>query len=357
MKEQKNKDQIRKIRILSIDGGGIRGIMPGIIVQQIESKLQKKVKNNNVRISDYIDLMAGTSTGGILTLAYLTPNQNGRPKLTAEEAVNIYLDRGDEIFDISFWQKVKSGKGITDEKYDASELEEALEDTFGDLDLTSLLKPCIISSYDIRNGKPHFFKQHKSDNPIYNFKIKDVARSTSAAPTYFETARVKNEIGTPYPLIDGGVFVNNPALVAYSEARTMDTFDFIKGLPTAKNMLIVSIGTGSTSQKYEYKKAKDWGAVGWIKPIIEIMMSGNAKTVHHHLDQIFKTLPKKDQQDYHRLEPTIISADSAMDNASIENMTKLKEDTLSYISQPSIDKEINQIVDKLIGYSDSENDS
>ncbi|MDA9303618.1 hypothetical protein N9Q03_00600 [Flavobacteriaceae bacterium] len=104
------------------------------------------------------DFMAGTSTGGIFTLAYLTPNEDNRPKLKATEAVNLYLDRGDEIFDVNLWQKIKSGKGITDEKYDASELEEALDDTFGDIMLSNLLKPCIISSYDIRNGKPHFFK-------------------------------------------------------------------------------------------------------------------------------------------------------------------------------------------------------
>ena len=73
------------------------------------------------------DFMAGTSTGGILALAYLTPNEENRPKLTAQEAVNIYLDRGDEIFDASNWQKIKSVLGLADEKYNASELEEALE--------------------------------------------------------------------------------------------------------------------------------------------------------------------------------------------------------------------------------------
>ena len=113
---------------------------------------------------------------------------------------------------------------------------------FGELKLSNLLKPCIISSYDIKNGKPHFFKQHKSNNATYNFKIKDVARATSAAPTYFETARIKNDVGTPYPLIDGGVFVNNPSLVAYSEVRSM-TFKNIEHAPSAKDMMLVSIGT------------------------------------------------------------------------------------------------------------------
>lgn len=297
------------------------------------------------------DFMAGTSTGGILTLSYLTPNEDNRPKLKAKEAVGLYLDRGDEIFDVSFWQKVKSGGGITDEKYDASELEEALEDTFQDTKLSELLKPCIISSYDIRNGKPHFFKQHRSSNEIFNFKVKDVARATSAAPTYFETARIKNDIGTPFPLIDGGVFVNNPALVAYSEVRTME-FPDLDHLPTAKDMMIVSIGTGSVSKKYEYKKAKDWGAIGWIKPIIEIMMAGNSQTVHYHLTQIYDTLDPDDKADYHRLEPKILTADSEMDNASVENLTKLKEDGLSYVSNRVVDEELDDIVEKLLRYGD-----
>ena len=341
---------MKKVRILSIDGGGIRGILPGIVLTQLEKKLQEKTGDSNIRLSDMFDFMAGTSTGGILTLAYLTPNEENRPKLSAQDAVNIYLDRGDEIFDVSAWQKIKSGKGILDEKYNASELEEALEDTFGDLKLSNLLKPCIITSYDIRNGKPHFFKQHKSENGIYNFNIKDVARATSAAPTYFETARIKNELGTPYPLIDGGVFVNNPALVAYSEVRSMN-FSGIEHLPTAKDMMIVSIGTGSVSKKYEYKKAKNWGAVGWIKPIIEIMMSANSQTVHYHLMRIFETLNDSDKKDYHRLEPKIVNADTEMDNARVENLQKLKEDGLSYISEANIDKELNDIVQKLIDYN------
>lgn len=343
---------MKKVRILSIDGGGIRGILPGIVLSQLEKKLQKKVKDPKLRLSDMFDFMAGTSTGGILTLAYLTPNKKNRPKLTASEAVNLYLDRGDEIFDTSLWQRLKSKNGIMDEKYDASELEEALDDTFGESKLSNLLKPCIISSYDIRNGKPHFFKQHKAKkHEIDNFKVKDVARATSAAPTYFETARVKNDIGTPYALIDGGVFVNNPALAAYSEVRSLK-FDNIGHLPTAKDMMIISIGTGSISKSYEYKKAKDWGAIGWIKPIIEIMMSGNSKTVHYHLTKIYDTLDDNNKKDYHRLEPKILSADPEMDNGTVKNLLKLKEDGLSYISSSAVDKELDDIVEKLIRYKE-----
>ncbi len=337
---------MKKVRILSIDGGGIRGILPGIILTELEKMFQEKMKDPTLRVADMFDFMAGTSTGGILTLAYLAPGKNGKAKFSAQDAVDLYLNRGDEIFDISVWQKLSSGFGVTDEKYDAKELEEALDDNFGEMKLSELLKPCIVSAYDIRQRDVFFFKQHKASDPAFNFKVKDAARATSAAPTYFEVARVKNDLGIPYPLIDGGVFANNPALAAYSEARKMD-FGFIQQ-PTAKNMMIVSVGTGSKLESYEYKKAKDFGALQWLKPILDIMMSGGAQACHHYLQQIFDTLSASDRKNYFRLEPDILTADSAMDNASIKNMDKLRMDALAFVAKEK--KQLTEIVDKLVEF-------
>ena len=313
-------------RILSIDGGGIRGILPGQILVSLEKKLKTLDQNQDARIADYFDLIAGTSTGGILTCMYLTPDENdpSRPKFSAQKAVDLYLDRGDEIFDITIWQKLKSGAGITDEKYSAKELEEALDDYIGDLKLNELLKPCLVTSYDIKRRKGHFFRSHKAklDNS-YNFMVKHAARATSAAPTYFEVARVVGEDKLVYPLIDGGVFVNNPALCAYSEARTWE-FDDHRKTPKAADMVIFSIGTGGKDQSYEYKRAKDWGAVQWIQPIISIMMSGVSDTVDYQLRQIYDAVGKPNQ--YIRIEPELFTADSAMDNASLKNLEKLRKD-------------------------------
>ncbi len=339
-----------KVKILSIDGGGIRGILPGIILTRLEEKLQTQSKDKKVRLTDYFDLLAGTSTGGILILSYLIPDENKRPLLSAQDAVDLYLKKGGDIFDVSLWQKIKSGGGILDEKYSQKNLEASLEDTFKDKTLKDLLKPCIITSYDVWNGKPHFFKQHKANNTIYNFKVKDVARATSAAPTYFEAAQIENEIGTSFTLVDGGTFANNPSMVAYSEARTM-SFTNKAEYPSAKDMLIISLGTGSKSKSYPYKEVKDWGQIQWVKPVIEIMMSGNSEATHYHLSQIFDTLKLQFDKDcYHRLEPVIKLADSQMDNASPENLKKLKEDALNYISQNEIDEELDLIAKKLIEY-------
>ena len=336
-----------KIRILAIDGGGIRGILPGVILCRLQEKLQTLSKDSSTKLADYFDFFAGTSTGGILTLSYLIPDQNGRPLLTAQKSVDLYLNRGSDIFDVNLWQKLSSGFGITDEKYDERELEEALQDTFKEYWLSDLIKPCIISAYDVKQGRPHFFKQHKSNNSRYNFQLKDVARATSAAPTYFEAACVYNQVGAAFPLVDGGLFANNPAMVAYSEVHNM-SFAGMPEKPTAKDMMIVSLGTGSKGKSYEYKKVKDWGQLQWIKPVIDIMMSGSAVSTDYHLTQIFDGLEPNDKSAYYRLEPKVITADAAMDNANPENLKRLEADAMSFITEEAVDLELTKIAKRLM---------
>ena len=99
---------MRKVRILSIDGGGIRGILPGTILTYIEEQLRNKTGNPDAKIGEYFDFIAGTSTGGILSLVYLCPDEQGNFKYGAKEALDIYLDQGDEIFDVSLGKKLRS---------------------------------------------------------------------------------------------------------------------------------------------------------------------------------------------------------------------------------------------------------
>jgi uncharacterized protein len=341
----------KKVTILSIDGGGIRGILPGVILAYVEKRLREK-DGDQSRLSDYFDLIAGTSTGGILSCIYLAPDQNNRPKFTAQEAVNLYLDRGQEIFDISFWQKARSGMSLTDEKYSAKHLEESLLNYLGDTKLSQLLKPCIITAYEIFRRKSVFFNSADAiNNDLRDFYVRDIARATSAAPTYFEAARIKSIYGTPYYLIDGGVFANNPAMCAYAEARTLDFDSVLKhngkmDKPIAKEMVIISLGTGSEATPYDYNQAKDWGAVGWILPLIDILMSGNSETIDYQLQQIFGTIKPPSKPDYYRLEPKREPAESAMDNASPKNMGALREAGMRYVSDN--EKLIEMLVDLLI---------
>jgi len=336
------------IRILSIDGGGIRGIIPGQILVKLEQKLneaeeKKGNKNPEARIADYFDLVAGSSTGGILTCALLCP-QSGhalKSKFTAQQVVDLYLKYGKQIFKRRFKQKIRSLFGWTDEKFSAASLYNKLEEYFGETMLSELRKPCVITSYDIERRHGHFFAQHDAKKmPDYNFKVKDVARSTSAAPTYFECASIKSAEDVTCYLIDGGVFVNNPALCAYAEARQL----FKIG---AKDMLILSLGTGSADKSFLYKKARNWGKIGWLRPLIDIMMSGAAEVVNFQLKQIYETVKAKGQ--YVRINPNLkdnANIKPEMDDVSDENITALKE--LGTITAEQCNKELDKVVSMLV---------
>lgn len=331
-------------RILSIDGGGIRGIIPGQILVNLEEKLKLKSGNEQARIADYFDLIAGTSTGGILTCAYLTPEQvdgqnSSRPKFTAAQVVDLYLKQGGDIFDVKLGKKLRTMGGILDEKFSASALEDALIDYFGDMRLSELLKPCLISSYDIKRRQAHFFTQHDAQKRKgWDYFVRDVCRATSAAPTYFECSNIKSDTDVSYPLIDGGVFVNNPALCAfaemYNEYRT-----------SPNDMAILSLGTGYSKTEYDYEKARSWGMVQWVKPLIDIMMSGVSEVVDFQLRQIFGVVGNSSQ--YVRINTELpIDVNPDMDDASPKNLQALKE--LGTYTAQNFDAELTKFAELIV---------
>lgn len=342
----------KKVAILSIDGGGIRGIIPGVILAYIESELRRR-DGDEVRIADYFDLIAGTSTGGILTGLYLLPDKTNptRPKFNADEAVDLYFLNGPRIFDLSIWKRIDSLGGLNDEKYNADAFEKALKNYFGDSLLSDLLRPCLITAYDIEKRMAVFFTSEEArESDISNFKMRDVVRATSSAPTYFEPPKIYSQDGTAYALIDGGVFANNPSLCAYAEARKLNFNPSGKpDKPCGDDMLILSLGTGTRSmaekQPYRHEKFKDAGKLKWIRPIINIMMSGNSETVNYELMQIYDTFGQEDKNDYHRLDPDIGLADPDMDNAKSENMEALNQAAKVYILENQ--DELDVIIEKL----------
>ncbi len=331
----------KKVAILSIDGGGIRGIIPGVILQCLEEKLQKKTKTN-LFIGDFFDFIAGTSTGGILASIYLIPNIHNRAQHSAKDALGLYLKNGEDIFHSSIWDKVQRAKGLIDERYSSNSLEKHLAEFFKNITLKELIKPCLITSYEITSRKAHFFTKSKED--MCNFYMKDVARATSAAPSYFEPALIKSLHEQEFALVDGGVFANNPALCAYAEARKTQFKGKIAN-PSAKDMIIVSIGTGIVKEPYTYAEMKDAGEIEWLSPIIDILMSGNAETVDYQLSQMYCTLSGKDSKDYHRLEPILKEASPKMDLATKSNIRHLQQAGYSYVEE--CESQLNEIVDKI----------
>lgn len=285
-------------RILSLDGGGIRGIIPAMLLIDVEHSLQKLTDNPNARLSDYFDLIAGTSTGGILTCIYLfkDPLNPSRSKFTAEDALSFYIDHGKQIFKTSLLQKIRSCNGLFSPRYSSIPLQTILEHYFKNTLLSELLKPCLITAYDILNQKTTFFnqidplKKHKDD-----FYIKDIARATSAAPTYFPTAQVESLEGNHYIFIDGGVFANNPTMCAFTEASKITT------CLTPSKTLILSIGCGYCQTALNTSQLNDGSCINWSIPIFNIFSSASSDTVAYQMKTLFSQA--NISQHYLRIEP------------------------------------------------------
>lgn len=298
---------MRKIRIIALDGGGIRGIVPATVMNYIETQLIAETGNPDARISDYVDLIAGTSTGGILGCFYLIPSTEANGPTTrykANQALEFYTKHGYRIFNESKKRKWGGLRQLFDATaYSAKNLEAIFAEKFGDVKMHELTKPCIITTYNMAARSSFFFSSREDPDKRREFYVRDVARSTGAAPTYFPPARITNLADASHKMvnIDGGVFANNPSLCAYAEARTTNFGDVT--WPTAKDMLLLSIGTGGG--QFELKKlhkADRWGVLNWATSIPNIMMDGSLDTVHYQMQQMFQTLLGGDQHSYLRVD-------------------------------------------------------
>ena len=148
----------KKVRILSIDGGGIRGIIPATIIKYAEEYLKKK--RPKTTIADHFDLIAGTSTGGILTGIYLTPEKENKnkAKFSATDAFNFYIDNGHAIFNASKISALRRLWGLGSAvKFNPRNLERLLQEKVGDLKLSELMKPCLITTYHMDQKSSFFF--------------------------------------------------------------------------------------------------------------------------------------------------------------------------------------------------------
>ncbi|POS02950.1 patatin-like phospholipase/acyl hydrolase [Flavobacterium croceum DSM 17960] len=326
-----------KIRILSLDGGGIRGIITCVILKYIEEQLQK-IDHPNAKIGDYFDMISGSSTGGLIASLILFPNQDGKAKFSVQEALDLYANKGEDIFTVSMWEKIINPFGLFNEKISQRNLEKQLQEVFGNLELSQFIKPSLITSYDIFNRKAKFFTSHDAVETLQNFYVKDVCRATSAAPTYFEPAQIKSTYGQEFTLIDGGVYANNPALCAYSEAQKLKFSKLLQNsnkpdYPKIKDILMVSVGTGMVLQPYSFKNFENAGKIKWVSPLIDILLSSNVETVDYHLQKMYETLGARNSKNYYRLMPSLYNASADMDNTSAKNIYNLIQAGFQYIEK------------------------
>jgi len=331
---------MKKVRILTIDGGGIRGIIPAVILNYIEEQLQEKTNNPNATLADYFDMIAGTSTGGILTTLYLLPADAGDTKNSryfAKEAIELYKQYGRTIF-----TRRKSTR-LLRPAYISDGLKKILKEKIGDVKLSEVRKPCMITAYDISNRNTVFFTLPAAKRFLRrDYYMRDIARATSAAPTYFQPAEIHSLAGNAYHLIDGGIFANDPAMSAVVEARKT-TFPQCAN-PRFEDMYVVSIGTGKVVKRYEYERVKRWGLLQWIRPVIDMMMSSSAEVVNYQVQKLFEAIGCSSC--YVRIEPDLGMASSNMDNVSDRNISNLVNAGLTFVRNNT--GMLNGIVDELI---------
>jgi uncharacterized protein len=318
--------------ILCIDGGGIRGIIPALVLAEIESRTGRP-------IHQLFNLIAGTSTGGILALGLVKPGKRGRAQYTAKELARFYENEGSRIFSRSLLHQVLSLGNLLDKKYPSEPVETVLEEYFGDAWLSDALQNVLLTSYDIERREAVFGRTYKAQDyrkkgdDSYDFLMRDAARSTSAAPTYFAPKYIQKE-NTHYALIDGGVFANNPSMCALVDAITY----FKKGL---NEIFMVSLGTGDQRHALDYEAAKNWGLIKWAQPILSVVFDGVSGTVDYQARQIFNEEAKPNR--YHRLQIQLTKDVYGLDN--VANIGELKRLAKRLIEER--DKEIGAICDAL----------
>jgi uncharacterized protein len=361
-----------KVRILSLDGGGIRGVVPAYILGYIESEIISRTGNPKARIADYFDMITGTSTGAILTALLLTPADTHPPsaKFTAADALSIYTGKGNLIFNASrrkSWMSIRTLFNAT--RYKPENIERILQEVFGDRKMSDLLKPCIITAYNMATGEAIFFssREREPKRGDREFLVRDVVRSSTAAPVSFPPATITNmATGEIMINIDGGVFANNPAMCAYAEARATRFPERNTDFPKADDMILLSVGTGSMPVNITgVERADRWGLTRWARTIPGIMMDGGLDTVSHQMKRLFEASGISDAQGgYKRVDvPEHLRLphnnpewkppyNHNMADASDENINNLliaAEKTLAYANTPKENElTLNQIIDQLI---------
>lgn len=303
-------------KILSIDGGGIRGVYPAHILKCFEEKL-------GINLLESFDMIAGTSTGSIIAAGIAC-------NIRATEMVNMYKEHGADIFKkkksrIPFKIQSTATQLMRESVYESGGLSDVLKGVFNDYTLGQIAKPLILPATDVGNGGVHVFKSayHPDFIRDRSVKVRDAVLASCSAPTFFDPHKVDE-----YLLSDGGLWANNPALVAVIDAQKRLGINY-------DDIQVMSIGTGHSKVAYGLKHKGGWGfATGWRrKEFINFMLSLQSQSAFNYLklhlkpEQILRIDFESD-------------TDLPLDDVSeIDNLISLADKDFTYGS-----KEINNFV-------------
>lgn len=294
----------KRVKILSIDGGGMRGVIPAMVTAEIERMTGKPC-------SELFDLIAGTSTGSIIAACLATPNEDGSPKFAASGLVRLYEEEGPKVFPQSAWRRVVTAGSAIDAKYPSEGAVDLFQRLYGELKLSDALTELLIPSFELELGAPFFFTRDDArDDSTRDFALKQAVHASISAPTFFEPFVIRSPDMTQLKhlvFVDGGVIANNPAMCAYAEAKHL--------FPDADEYIIVSIGSGDFGARKLYEENDRWGAVQWARPLLNILLVGSVDVVDHQLKVLHESPGDKLAQ-YFRFQLPLAESDAPLDDSS-----------------------------------------
>ena len=329
-------DQARqpdRFRVLSIDGGGIRGLIAARVIARLEELISAEAGEER-RLADCFHMFAGTSTGGLLSLGLTVPDPDNptRPRLSGRDLVDLYLTEGPRIFGDTLHKLLSLGGWIAP-KHSPARLAKALRDRFGEARLRDALRELIVTSYDMSEPGPHFFKRWRArESDDRDVPMVDVGLSTAAAPTYFPSHGLGDRA-----LVDGGLFAANPSVAAVVEAlkrRDEEPHHLSPG-----ELLLVSLGTGQHETGHRQSQVRRWGRIGWILPrredpaLIAAFLDGQSDAADHWVEILLNHEPGRAVLDpaergagprYFRFQTTL-TASTPLDDARPRALAQLND--------------------------------
>ncbi|PKI56350.1 hypothetical protein CRG98_023235 [Punica granatum] len=296
------KNQRGKICILSIDGGGMRGVLSGKALAYLEQALKTKSGNPDARIADYFDVAAGTGVGGIFTAMLFATKDRCRPIFAADDTWRLLADQGRKFYrgsssssspsSGSLLRRIFRGGSSRSGSTAAAAMERAMKEAFTDkgrsLTLKDTLKPLLIPCYDLSSTAPFLFSRADAlETDSYDFRLWEVCRATAAEPGRVGPLQLRSVDGqTTCMAVDGGAAMSNPAAAAITHVlHNKQEFPFVRGV---EDLLVLSIGSGQFLEpSYNYEQVKGWKAKDWARPMARISSDGSADLIDHSVAMAF----------------------------------------------------------------------
>ncbi|KAE8675195.1 putative inactive patatin-like protein 9 [Hibiscus syriacus] len=274
----------KKVRILSIDGGGTTSIVSGASLIHLEDQIRLKTSDPHAKIADFFDMIAGTGVGAILAAMISADDGTGHPLFTATEAVKFITQNNSKLFKVN----KLAGALHRQKRFSSKSMDKVLKEMFKREDGTVLTlkdtcKPLLVPCYDLKSSAPFVFSRaDASESPSFNFDLWKVCRATSATPSLFKPFPLISVDGkTSCTAVDGGLVMNNPTAAAITHVlHNKRDFPSVNGV---ENLLVLSLGNGPTGG---WSKVRNNGDCS-TSSVVDIVLDGVSETVDQMLGNAF----------------------------------------------------------------------